>query len=362
MNPFVIFVLCIASSLDPEYFVRGVYINPYQASERDYLENIYALADSGLINTVVVDFKSDYGFLCYNSKIQLAKDLGAIKRFIDVKALIENCEAHNLKLVARVVCFRDNYLTQYKDYAILNDSGEIWCDNKGLAWANPYRKGVTDYLVDIADELCKLGIKSFAFDYIRFPTDGEVKRMALSTFPRPRSKPIINFLKEVKSKINAEIGTCIFGYSVWYDLKSEGQDVKKFGEYVDVIYPMLYPSHFNPAFKIQVSEYWRNFWIYFDSVKEAFKKLPPQVKVVPFVQGFDLYAQTYGASYITSQINGTIAAGSDGFVIWNASGNYTTSWLPLCRARNLILKRSAPKNLDNHRTEEVRRYQGKDLR
>ncbi|GAH76921.1 unnamed protein product, partial [marine sediment metagenome] len=102
--------------------MRGVYINPYQASKKAYLEKVFNKADSGLINTIVIDFKSDYGFLTYSSDLEKAKQINAVKRYIDLDYLLENAAQHSVKVIARVVCFRDEYLASNNDYAILNDS------------------------------------------------------------------------------------------------------------------------------------------------------------------------------------------------------------------------------------------------
>ncbi|GAI95173.1 unnamed protein product, partial [marine sediment metagenome] len=222
---------------------------------------------------------------------------------------------------------------------------------------------VRDYLLEITKEIVDLGIKSIAFDYIRFPTDGDVKRIRLTNVKGPRSTPIIQFLKKIRNELGneVEIGVCVFGFAVWYNLRTEGQDIEKMGEHIDILYPMLYPSHFHRNFKKEVNEYWRNYWIYFDSVKEAIKKSPSSVKITPFIQGFDLRAESFDGEYIFSQINGTLSGMADGFVIWNASCNYSTSWNALLWIRNSILRRSVQMSLNTRMKEEGRRYQNKVL-
>ena len=359
MNLFVILALYSTFNIIANDVVRGVYINPYQASKKTYLEKVFSKADSGLINTIIVDFKSDYGFLAYRSKLEAAKKIDAVKQYIDLDYLMKNAELHEVNVIARIVCFRDRYLGSDPDYAILNDSGEIWLDAKGLAWTNPYNKKVRNYLLSITKEIVGLGFKSIAFDYIRFPTDGNIGRIRLTDVEGSRYTPILGFLKDVKDSIGekAEIGVCCFGFAVWYRLRNEGQDVEKMGEYIDVLYPMLYPSHFGWSFKREENEYWRNYWIYFDSVLKAREKLPAHVRVVPFVQGFDLRTESFDGEYLSAQFYGSLAAGADGFLIWNAGGDYSTSWNPLLWVRNSIQLQYAQMNLNNHMKEAGRRYQ-----
>ncbi len=363
MNPCVVLVLFALFNSNPDSVIRGVYINPYRANDKEYLEEIFAKADSGLLNTIVVDFKGDYGYLTYASAETLAQKIDAVKRYIDVDYLIKHAADHNLKVIARIVCFRDEYLASYKKYGIRNDSGHVWLDKKGLAWTNPYKQKVRDYLLEVTKEVVQLGFTSIAFDYIRFPTDGDVERIRLTDVKGSRVAAILKFLKRVQKEIGdeVELGVCVFGFTTWYSLKATGQDIAKMGEYIDVLYPMLYPSHFGWSFKREENEYWRNYWIYFDSVKEAMKKLPSAVKIIPFVQGFALGAESFDGEYIFSQISGARSAGADGFVIWNARGDYSISWPALSWARSSILNQSALMSLNSRMKEEGRRYRGRTL-
>lgn len=332
----------------PDSVIRGIYINPYQANRQEYLDEVFAWADSGLINAIVVDFKSDYGFLAYGSELDLAKKINAVKKHFDAAYLAENAAKHGLKLIARIVCFRDNYLGRYKKLGIRDDSAKIWLDNKGMAWTNPYDEKVQDYLLAVTKEIVAQGIKSIAYDYIRFPTDGDVWRIRLTKVKGSRVDAIARFLKRAQAEVDAEIGICVFGFSVWRKLLNEGQDLEALGEYTDVVYPMLYPSHFSRAFKNEENEMWRNYWIYFDSVNEAFDKLPDSVNVIPFVQAFEYRAKNYNADYVFSQMNGVLSAGADGFMIWNARSDYSVCWRALDWARNSILRRHAQTCQDNH--------------
>lgn len=356
---FVLLALCKTFDCTSVDVVRGVYINPYQASKKAYLDRVFQKADSGLINTVIVDFKSDYGFLAYKSKLESAKKIDAIKSYIDLNYLKEEAQQRDVKIIARIVCFRDRFLGADPDYAILNDSGEVWLDAKGLAWTNPYNKKVRAYLLSVAEEIVEIGFPSIAFDYIRFPTDGDLGRIRLTHVEGSHYAPILDFLKEVKDRIGekTEIGVCCFGFAVWYSLKNEGQDIEKMGEYIDVLYPMLYPSHFGWSFKREENEYWRNYWIYFDSVVKAREKLPAHVRIIPFIQGFDLRAQKFDGEYLSSQFYGSLTAGADGFLVWNAGGDYSTSWNPLSWVRNSILSKYAQMNLNNHMREAGQLYQ-----
>lgn len=344
----------------PDSNIQAVYINPYKANQKAYLESIWEKADSGLVNTVIIDFKSDYGFLAYPSKIALAKKLGAVKYYLDVDDIIESAAEHGVKVTARIVCFRDDYLSQRPGCGILDDSGAVWQDSKGISWTNPYAKDVREYLYAVTEEIVALGIRSLAFDYIRFPTDGDLSRIALTGITGPRSEPLLSFLAKVQENLgdSVEIGICVFGFAVWHPLVREGQIIEEMGKHIDVLYPMLYPSHFGWNFKREVNEYWRNYWIYYDSVREALKKLPRNVRVVPFVQAFDYLSDTFNSTYVSSQMLGALSAGARGIALWHAGGDYAISWEPLSWARNLLRERGVRMSLNSHMKEAGLRYPG----
>ncbi|MBN2619840.1 hypothetical protein JXB22_02025 [candidate division WOR-3 bacterium] len=360
--------LCVILALfsiysHPDSLIRGVYINCYQASKQEYLDVIFEKADSNMINAIVVDLKSDYGFLCYDSKNTIARELGAIKRFVKVDYILEQAAKRGIKVIARIVCFKDDYLSAYENYAIYNDSNEVWRDYKDLAWTNPYKKEVRDYLVDVSKEIVDLGFTSLTFDYLRFPTDGPVDRMKLTNVYGSRCDPLHDLLKAVRHAVGdtIEIGACVFGFTVLHALKAEGQDIARMSEYVDVFYPMLYPSHFNASYKKGDTEYWRNYWIYYDAIYQAAEKVRPGVKIVPFVQGFDYRTEQFDETYVFAQINGALSAYADGIVIWHAGGDYATSWPSLLWARNSSLRRSAQMSLNTRMREAGQLYQGKSL-
>lgn len=362
MNLFAIAVLCAAYTADPDSVVRGVYINPWQGADREFMDRIFARADSGVINAIVVDCKSDFGYLTYASEIPLARKIKAVRPYLDLDSLLARARTHRVKFIARIVCYRDNYLAGYGKFGMRDETGDLWRDKTGSNWTNPYIDSVGDYLAEVVAELKKRGVSSVAFDYIRFPTDGAVDRIRLTRVKGPRYQPIVRLLKKVRDRApGVEVGACVYGFTAWYDLPNLGQVLGKLGDHLDVIYPMLYPSHFPSDFKREVSEYWRNYWIYFDSVKGAFGRLPGRVRVVPFVQGFDLLAESFDYDYVLSQLDGSIAAGASGFLIWNPGCEYATSWTPIGWVYNSIRDRHARMIQDTRTTGTGHRYPGTDF-
>src|SRR5262249_11271985 len=67
---------------------RGLYVNPSQASTKNLPAHLdFAIKNN--LNSIVVDFKDDQGFLTYDSKVPLAIENKAILKRIDMPKLIE---------------------------------------------------------------------------------------------------------------------------------------------------------------------------------------------------------------------------------------------------------------------------------
>jgi hypothetical protein len=118
----------------------------------------------------------------------------------------------------------------------------------------------------------------------------------------------------------------VFGLSATRDL-GIAQHPADIGRIVDAIYPMTYPSHYNPgeynlpdpnaAPGTTVAHSLRDF----RNVLAGSRTL-----VVPWLQDFSL-GRTYGPADVEAQIRAARAAVTGGFMLWNASGLYTAGAL-----------------------------------
>lgn len=325
--------------------VRGIYLNPYRAADRAYLDRVLAWADSGLVNTVVVDLKTDFGLIVYASDNKIAREIKAVRNLINLDTLRTLTEAHKVKLVARLVVFKDDRLAKYKKCGLKHVRGGLWRDDGGYYWVDPYSEEVLDYNLSIVRELLDKGIKNIQFDYVRFPTDGDLGRCRIPQGKGERDEAICAFLARAHKMIRAaggELGVCVFGYTIWKTLKKEGQDISKMSRNVDYLHPMLYPSHFSPAFKREIDDIWRSFVIYYESVVRARGLVAESSRIVPYIQGFAYRAPQYGADYIYTQMFGAVAGDADGFIVWNARGAYGFSAPALRWARTAARVRPAP--------------------
>lgn len=78
-----------------------------------------------------------------------------------------------------------------------------------------------------------------------------------------KESAIMSFLAYAREKIHAPISIDIYGANGWYRTGARtGQEVEVLADYVDVICPMFYPSHFRQSFLAQQPAEERPYRIY----------------------------------------------------------------------------------------------------
>lgn len=153
--------------------VKGIYVSAYVAGTGDMMDKIIEEIDRTELNAVVIDVKDDQGRITYAMDSPTVDDIGACQVFIqDMPALMAKLKEHGIYTIARVVAFRDPYLAEQKpEWSLHVADGRIYRDNKGLAWVNPYKREVWDYLVEVGKKAGETGFDEIQFDYIRFAVD-----------------------------------------------------------------------------------------------------------------------------------------------------------------------------------------------
>jgi hypothetical protein len=195
---------------------------------------------------------------------------------------------------------------------------------------NPYSKGVWKYVTDLGAAAAKAGFDEIQFDYVRFPTDGD---LSYAVFPgkakQPKARVITSFLDYASERLRplgVRVSADVFGLSATRNM-GIGQRPNRIAPYLDTIYPMVYPSHFGPGeYNLPdpnaqpgrtVALALRDF----DVVLRGQK-----TRLVPWLQDFSL-GRTYTLADVQDQIQAARDAGSQGYLLWNAGGVYTRAAL-----------------------------------
>src|ERR687892_581744 len=128
------------------------------------------------LTAIELDVKDENGEIGFTStSLKLAKQVGATRDFYRAREAAKLVHQRGLYLIGRIVVFEDPMLSHGRpELAVQRSDGSVWEDGAGLGWANPYDPRVWDYNVDIAEVAARNGFDEIMFDYVRFPSDGDV--------------------------------------------------------------------------------------------------------------------------------------------------------------------------------------------
>lgn len=298
---------------------------------RKRLGKLIKTMKSSNLNAIVIDMKDDFGNIYYPTGIKTAREIRSARRPARVKKILKRLKDNNIYTVARIVIFKDKKLFRaYQGrYTIKNlKTGKPWRGNPHEYWVDPHSKFVQDYNIQIAQELEKLGFDEIQFDYIRFPSDGPTYLCSFNFKKDPemyKSEILADFLQRARNSLTVPISTDIYGFNSWYSFGNWiGQDMEEFSRIVDVISPMVYPSHFGNRFYMKGERALRPYRIVHDGGKRAVAIADSGIVIRPYLQAFKMMSPTWGPGYILNQVRGARESGCSGFTFWNARGEYKT--------------------------------------
>ena len=307
--------------------IRGVHVTMALASVPGKIDEYLSLTKNGL-NALELDVKDENGEVGFRKpKVALAREVDAAKDYYDPVEVAQKAHAAGVYLIGRIVCFEDPTLTQgAPGYAIRTTSGGVWTTVAGLGWANPYDKRVWDYNVELGMAAAQAGFDEIQFDYVRFPTDGD---LSAAVFPRKtkesKTAVITSFAKyagERLKPLGVRVSADVFGLSATRNM-GIGQRPKQLGQYLDTIYPMVYPSHFGPGeynLPDPNAQPGRTVGLALRDFDRQLTGL--DTRLVPWLQDFSL-GRTYRLADVQDQIEAARDAGAEGYLLWNAAGLYT---------------------------------------
>ncbi|MFH1761244.1 MAG: putative glycoside hydrolase [bacterium] len=358
---------------NPPEIIKAVYVTGWSAGARKYLNYLSNLFEATEINAVVVEIKGSNGLVSYASGTEEVKKYRLNNNAIsDINALVRFFHDKNIYVIGRIAVFEDPVYSKARpELAVYNKTKTedlsqpvLWRDNNGLSWLDPASKEAWDYNISLAKDAFYHGFDEINFDYIRFPTDGNIKNMRFPVWDEktPMATVIKEFFQYVRSSLSGEkISADLFGLTtVNTDDMGIGQIIENAFETFDYISPMVYPSHYaknfigfyNPAeHPYEVIKYSmdsalarKNIYIKQQEAlalknSEAFGSpaaesqqilnpipvMEPLAKFRPWLQDFDMGAD-YTADMVKKEIKATEnSLGNEyaGYMLWNPSNIYT---------------------------------------
>lgn len=323
--------------------VKGIYMTGNTVANTERFNKLIELVNTTELNAVVIDVKDDTGLMTYSSSLPEVKFTGANKnaRIKDINAVMKILKENNIYAIARIVTFKDRTAgDKYANLAVKNTSGGIWRDRHGMSWLNPYNKDSWNYIVDIAEEAAAKGFNEVQFDYVRFPTDGNTKIIDYggSAAGKSKAEAIAEFLsygRDRLSKKGVVVSADVFGLvTTATDDMRIGQHLESIARSVDVICPMVYPSHYGKGSYGVAEPDFEPYKIVNRSMTiaqeriDAIRDVNRKAVLRPWLQDFTATYlkkyKRYGPAEVRAQIDATYDAGAEEWLLWNA-GNYFTA-------------------------------------
>jgi hypothetical protein len=329
--------------------VKGIFITGNTLASSSKLEKLLKLVNETELNTMVIDVKDDKGILTYISEVDIAEEIGANNnvKARDFDEKMELLRENNVYTIARIVTFKDRLAgSRRPDLAIKNKNGGVWRDNKGNTWLNPFNKEAWEYPIQLAEEAALKGFKEIQFDYVRFPTDGNISSInyGQAALEKTKAEAIAEFLAYARERLEPKgvyVSADIFGDII--NVKGDsgiGQNLEALAVNTDILCPMIYPSHYAlGSYGVPYPDS-NPYKIIYEALVRAKRRInniedvDDEEKAIlrPWLQDFSAtwlkrdYGEhwiPYGPNEIRAQIQATYDAGIKEWIFWNSSNRYT---------------------------------------
>ncbi|MEI6553286.1 MAG: putative glycoside hydrolase [bacterium] len=371
--------------------LKAVYMSSWVAGSEDFKNRIKKMIEDTDLNAVVIDFKDSTGMLSAETGVPAIDNEGCVEhRIKDVKGLIKQFHDQGIYVIARVAIFQDSCLSKkHPEYAVKRKSdGNIWKDRKGMSWMYAGSKEVWDYNIKIARVAYSIGFDEVNMDYIRFPSDGNMKDISYpvaivndpivqkpkvhkatstassstvttvavahaeeassadttsttNTNLNTRSNILSKFFAYVDQELRKsgdnrpKISADVFGLvATNNDDLGIGQVLEKILPYVDYIAPMVYPSHFANGWNGYPNPATRPY----DVVEISMSKAVARAKAIgqdpkklrPWLQDFNMGA-TYTPAMVQAQMKAVNDAGLVSWMMWDPANKYSSTKVVLSK-------------------------------
>ena len=252
---------------------KGLYMtadvaNDQGAAGTHLRKNLIRLADETEINALVIDVKEvcgpDYSETSLKKLLVVLKEknIWAVARIVvakDSSRIYINPEWYLKRNTAK---YTGDECIHKKHLRLKSSGGEVstqnlWQDKRGGYWVDPAHPGVREYLLEFSKKMADLGFDEIQYDYIRFPSDGDVQNIIYPAWTGKPSRCVVmedlfGFLTSNLKKHKPELilSADFFGYaSIGIDT-GIGQCIENIKDHFDYVSFIVYPSHYYSGLKL----------------------------------------------------------------------------------------------------------------
>ncbi len=338
--------IVLVAHLDTPEPLKALYMTSCVAGTPSWRDSLKRLIETTELNAVVIDIKDYTGIVAFPNdfpKVFIGSGLAAQPGCIvsDMREFVQTLHEANIYVIGRISVFQDPAYTKLFPALAVKKKGsdEVWKDYKGLSFIDVGAKPYWDYIVGLSNHAYKLGFDELNYDYVRYPSDGNMQDISYTwtvgtTTKSEMLKSFFEYLHDSLKDTDAKLSVDLFGMTTTVESDMNiGQVLENAFPYFDYISPMVYPSHYsatwngfaNPAeypyevVKIAMTRAIEReqAWLVSNNLATSTTS-----KLRPWLQDFNLGA-VYGEDKVRAQIQATYDSGLSSWMLWNAGNKYT---------------------------------------
>lgn len=356
--------------------LKAIYMTSCVVGTESLRSNLVAVAEETEINAIIIDIKDFSGTLSFNPGTTTAwypawehARCGAR----DMKRFIADLHQKSIYVIGRITVFQDPFYTvnHPEDAVKKSDGVTVWKDHKGISFVDVGAKAYWKQLVDLAVLSYNIGFDELNFDYIRYPSDGNMTDIThpqaeASEYGTDKAANLEAFFSYLKIELdNPEkyqdviheegdkqvpwTSADLFGMTTSAaDDMNIGQVFERALPYFDFIAPMVYPSHYPKGYIGMNNPNSDPYRVVAHAMGEGVQRAvatttamdglthtrigtttPPiyekkshKENLRTWIQDFN-YGGVYGPKEIRAQILASEDVGVTSWMIWSPSNNYT---------------------------------------
>ncbi|MDP2669006.1 MAG: putative glycoside hydrolase [bacterium] len=319
--------------------VKAIYMTSWVAGTPKWRAQLVDFIKKTEINSLVIDVKDYTGTVSFDTQSSVIKKEGSEEvRVNDMREFLSELHTAGIYAIARITVFQDPYYAKkHPGIAVQTKNGALWKDRKGISYMDPGAKEYWDYIIEIARASEKAGFDELNFDYIRFPSDGNMSDISFPVSGAEAKNKVAVMdkffsylhkeLREGPNALSTPISADVFGMVTSnFDDLNIGQILEPIAKYFDYVAPMVYPSHYPPTFRGFKNPAAHPYEVVLFAMEKGVGRLQAPTstptKLRPWLQDFDL-GTDYGVAEVRAQIKATYDSGLTSWMIWDASNKYT---------------------------------------
>ena len=314
--------------------VKAVYMTSWVAGTASVRERVLRLVEDTEINALVIDIKDSTGKVAFRVDNELINSYDVTEnRIPNIREFIRSLNERGIYVIGRISVFQDPYLAErHPELAVrTNTDGGVWKDHKGLSFLDVTNETVWNYITELALESYDVGFDEINFDYIRYPSDGDMSTIEYNLDQEyTRADNVEKFFKHIDKEVRQKgipTSADLFGMTTTHtkDLNI-GQILEKTLPYFDYVAPMVYPSHYPKGWRGYAKPATEPYNIVHTAMKGGVERAEAMGysgdRLRTWIQDFNLGA-TYTADMVRAQIQASYDAGVDSWMVWDAANTYT---------------------------------------